>query len=86
MRILFLSIWWKTFFVHCTQHNDIVKYKDDLNESIYTCMEMSHQSYSECMLMPFKRFQDYLIWKSRLEEEKQKRINEEIKVNGKSFR
>jgi hypothetical protein len=42
-------------------------------------MEMSGQSYTECMLMPYKRFQDYMKWKSKLEDEKQKKIQEEIK-------
>ena len=47
---------------------------------------MSKQSYVECLLMPFKRFQDYMTWKTKLEEEKQKRIDEEIGKHGKSFR
>jgi hypothetical protein len=49
-------------------------------------MEMSKQSYVECILMPYKRFQDYMIWKSKLEEEKQKKLNEELGKHGKSFR
>jgi len=49
-------------------------------------MEMSKQSYVECMLMPFKRFQDYMIWKGKLEDEKQKRINEEVGKHGKSIK
>ena len=49
-------------------------------------MEMSRQSYGECLLMPFKRFQDYMVWKSKLEDEKQKKINEEINKHGKSFK
>ena len=77
---------WKAFFVHCTQHDDIIQYKADLNESVYACMEMSKQSYVECMSMPLKRFQDYMVWKTKLEEEKQKRINEEMGKHGKSFK
>jgi len=49
-------------------------------------MEMSKQSYTECILMPFKRFQDYMTWKVKLEEEKQKKINEEMNKHGKSFK
>lgn len=79
-------IWWKAFFVHCTQHNDIILYKQNLSDTIYACMEMSKQSYTECMLMPFKRFQDYMDWKVKLEEEKQKKINEEMNKHGKSFK
>ncbi len=36
--------------------------------------------------MPFKRFQDYMTWKVKLEEEKQKKINEEMNKHGKSFK
>ena len=72
--------------MHCTQHNEIVKYKQDVNESIFTCMEASKQSYVECMLMPYKTLQDYLVWKAKLEEEKQKRVNEEINKHGKLTR
>jgi len=45
-------------------------------------MEMSKQSYVDIMLMPVKRFKDYLTWKSKLEEEKQKRFDEESKKYG----
>jgi len=49
-------------------------------------MEMSKQSYGECMSMPFKRFQEYMEWKAKLEDEKQKKINEEMSKHGKSFK
>jgi len=49
-------------------------------------MEMSKQSYVECLSMPYKRFQDYMRWKNKLEEEKQKRMHEEINKHGKSFK
>lgn len=42
-------------------------------------MEMSKQSYQETTLMPIKRFYDYLKWKTELEEEKQKMMQEESK-------
>jgi len=45
-------------------------------------MEMSKQSYVDVILMPVKRFQDYLKWKSQLEEQKQKRFEEESKKYG----
>lgn len=41
---------------------------------------MSKQSYFAVMSMPIKRFYDYLKWKSDLEEEKQKIMNEETKI------
>lgn len=35
-------------------------------------MEMSGQAYNEVVSMPFKRFHNYLKWKSDLEDEKNK--------------
>ena len=42
------------------------------------CMEMGKQSYSETMSMPVTRFYNYLKWKIKLEDEKQKMISEEV--------
>lgn len=39
-------------------------------------MEMSKQSYFDIMMMPVKRFQDYLKWKTALEEEREKKMIE----------
>ena len=41
-------------------------------------MEMSKQTYHAVMAMPVKRFHNYMMWKSDLEDEKQKLILEEI--------
>jgi hypothetical protein len=41
-------------------------------------MELSKQSYFEVMMMPVKRFHNYMKWKNDLEEEKQKMILEEV--------
>jgi hypothetical protein len=41
-------------------------------------MEMSKQSYGDVMSMPVTRFQDYMKWKSDLEDEKQKMLVEGI--------
>ena len=52
-------------------------------------MELSRSSYIEIALMPVKRFYDYLKWKSELEEEKQKQMEEEsakIKAENKRLR
>lgn len=54
------------------------EYIDQLEKNIYSCMEMSKQSYDEIMKMPVQRFYGYLKWKSDLEEEKKKMIAEEI--------
>jgi len=41
-------------------------------------MEMSTQSYSDTIEMPVKRFQNYLKWKTKLEDDKRKSLDEEI--------
>ncbi len=41
-------------------------------------MEMAKQSYSETLLMPVKRFYDYMKWKAELEEEKNKLMEEKM--------
>jgi len=57
-----------------------------MSENIFACMEMSHQSYIEVVMMPVKRFSDYLRWKTRLEEERQKKIEEENTKLSKSLK
>jgi hypothetical protein len=42
-------------------------------------MELSKQSYKDTVLMPVKRFRDYMVWKVKLEESKQKKIDEQMK-------
>lgn len=42
-------------------------------------MEMSRQSYNDVVNMPVKRFYNYLKWKTDLEEEKQKLMEEEVR-------
>ena len=41
-------------------------------------MEMSKQSYTEVVLMPVKRFYNYLKWKTDVEEDKRKMILEGV--------
>ena len=67
---------WKIFFVICTQHDGIDEYRKGLADDIFSCMEMSKQGYVETVLMPVKRFRDYLKWKDDLDEAKLKAINE----------
>lgn len=64
-----------------TQHEALAEYRKNLAENIYSCMEMSKQSYTDTVLMPVKRFQDYLKWKSELEEERSRLMDEEVKKN-----
>ena len=46
----------------------------DLN--IYTCMDLTGQSYIDVLYMPVKFFLDFIKWKIQIEDEKQKKINE----------
>ena len=39
-------------------------------------MELSHQSYRDIVSMPLQRFYNYLKWKSKLEEDRRKSIEE----------
>jgi len=39
-------------------------------------MELMHLQYSEVMCMPVKRFYDMLEWKTKLEDEKKKLLQE----------
>jgi hypothetical protein len=68
----------KTFFAWCTQYDTVNKYRDALEKNIFSCMEMAKQSYPDTVDMPVKRFQNYLKWKSDLEEDKQKALLEEF--------
>lgn len=49
-------------------------------------MEMSGQSYDEVSNMPVQRFMDYIKWKTKLEEEKNKKIKEEIDKENYKFK
>jgi len=40
-------------------------------------MEMSNQSYPAVVSMPLQRFYNYLKWKSKLEEERRKSMEEQ---------
>ena len=41
-------------------------------------MEMSKQGYQDVVDMPIKRFYNYLKWKTDLEDDKKKMIDEQI--------
>jgi hypothetical protein len=44
-------------------------------------MEMSGQGYDQVINMPVKRFIDYIKWKTKVEEEKNSKIKEEMDQN-----
>lgn len=49
---------------------------------MFACMELSRSAYIFVSEMPIKRFYNYLKWKTDLEEDKKKMVNEEIAKRG----
>ena len=41
-------------------------------------MEMAKQSYPDTLVMPVSRFQSYLKWKIKLEEDKSKSLDDQL--------
>ena len=54
-----------------------MRYRKILEENIFSLKELMKQGYLDIMLMPVKRFLNEIKWKSELEEEKQKLMQEE---------
>jgi len=76
---MWISIWFPSFFAWYTQHNLIDEYKKTLNDSIFACIEMLHQGYLDVMIMPVKKFYDLLKWKSDIEDQRMKMIEDRKK-------
>lgn len=57
---------------------NVEEYNKRLEENIFLVMEMGKQNYSDVMKLPVSRFENYMLWKTKLEEEKQKLIEEEM--------
>jgi len=50
-----------------------------MDENLFSCMELTKQQYyPSLMLMPINRFHSFLKWKAKLEEDKQKAMEEEL--------
>jgi len=64
------------WYTHPNSYEKISEYKDDLQKTIFACIELSKQQYDVIMNMPVKRFYDLMKWKSDLEDEKKRQINE----------
>ena len=56
----------------------INQYRETLESNVFACMELSKQSYPDTVKMPVNRFQNYLKWKIKLDEDKKKALDEEI--------
>lgn len=74
---------WKAFFVHCIQPDEVDSFRTHFAEDIFVCMELSGQPYPAIEQMPYKRMIDYLKWKTKLEEDKNKRFEEATIKKGK---
>jgi hypothetical protein len=57
----------------------IDEYKKMLNDSIFAAIEMLHLGYIDVMFMPVKRLNDLLKWKTNIEEQKIKMMEENRK-------
>lgn len=57
-----------------TQSDNMEKYKKNLQQNIFLCMDMMNIGYLDVMLMPVKRFYDLIKWKIEIEEEKIKQM------------
>lgn len=72
-------IWSITFFVwstHSTSENDIDRYRENWNEEVFSAVELLKQPYDTVMNMPVQKLKSMLIWKNKLEEEKENIIKE----------
>ena len=74
-------IWSKTFFIWYTKSDLQNKFRDELEENIFSCMELSRQSYQDIVSMPLQRFYNYLQWKTKYDEDKRKLIEEHYAHN-----
>lgn len=52
------------------------EYVKSQNEMVFSCMEASKQSYVGVMQMPVAKLTAYLKWKTRLEEQKAKMLED----------
>ena len=73
---MWILIWFPSSFAWCTQLDIIDDYKKMLSDSIFACIEMVHQGYIDIMHMPVKRFNDLLKWKSDIEDQRMKLIED----------
>ena len=56
----------------------INQYRETLESNIFSAMELAKQSYPDTLKMPVNRFQTYLKWKIKLEEDKSKSLDEQL--------
>ena len=71
---------WKTFFAWCTQYDKVSQYKKNLQENIFACKELTGEGYLDIMHIPVDRFYAMIKWKTDLEKDKQKMMNDKISM------
>lgn len=74
-----ILISWAISFENSSRFDEIETYRRNLKLDIFTCMEASSQPWVFIQMMPVKIFYDYLKWKTEIEEEKRKRVEEKFK-------
>lgn len=60
------------FFDQSTSDDYQDSYVKGLKDNIFLAMELSSMSYSDVMAMPVHRLDDFLDWKIRYDQEKEK--------------
>lgn len=60
------------WYTHPNSDETIDSYKKNLNDNIFSCMELMKIAYQDVVIMPVYKFYELLKWKQRLEEEKSK--------------
>lgn len=77
------STWiWSTIFfawyTHSTSEDEIDKFRKNWEDEVFTAIELLKQPYDSVVNMPVQKLKNLLKWKTKLEREKEK-ILEDIK-------
>jgi len=69
------------FFDWFNRTKEIENSRQNLEENIYSVIEIFHVGYNDVLGMPYNSFLGILKWKSDLEEERKKKMEEKINEN-----
>jgi len=53
-----------------------MEYKKTFQSNLFTCMRITKQQYYDIMIMPIKRFNDFIKWNIDVEEEKNRKLTD----------
>jgi hypothetical protein len=73
-----------SFFAWSTNPKAINEYSKQLEETIFTTMEMGRQQYTSVIEMPVGRMTRYVQWKAKLEEDKAKLLQQQASIQQKT--